>query len=466
MNKNKELEKNTIIISIGKISTQFISFLLLPLYTALLSTQEYGTVDLVTTYVQLLLPIILLQIDQALLRYLIDSRGNNELAKKHVSTTYAFYLFQLFISAFIYFIISNILDNNYAIYLYITLIVTGLSNIALQTARGIGDNTSYSVASFICGVTTVVLNVLFIAVLKMKAEGMLLAGIIGNLSAFIFIFIKDNLLKYMSVKDIDLQTLKKMVRYAIPLVPNALIWWIVNASDRSIVLFFIGASANGVLAVAHKFPTLITTVYNIFHISWTESAALHLKEKDKNIFFSEIFDIVYRIFTAASICLINIMPFVFKYVINIQYEEAYNQIPIYTLASFFNVIIGLYSVIYISEMKTTEIAKTSLYSGIINIVIDLGLIKYVGLFAASISSAVAFGVMAFYRAVDIRKYIKQKINYKVAISSFVMIILSFVSYYISYNVIAYIMLIMSLIYSVVINKKILRKILTGMKILH
>ena len=57
MNREKDLTKNTLIITVGRISTQFVSFLLLPLYTALLSTTEYGTVDLVTTLVQLLIPV-------------------------------------------------------------------------------------------------------------------------------------------------------------------------------------------------------------------------------------------------------------------------------------------------------------------------------------------------------------------------------------------------------------------------
>ena len=51
MSRSKELVKNTAILTIGKMCTQFVSFLLLPLYTALLSTEEYGIVDLFTTYI-------------------------------------------------------------------------------------------------------------------------------------------------------------------------------------------------------------------------------------------------------------------------------------------------------------------------------------------------------------------------------------------------------------------------------
>ena len=74
MNREKELFKNTAIVGIGKISTQVITFFLLPVYTALLSTEEYGIVDLLNTLVMLLVPIISFQIEQAIFRYLVESR--------------------------------------------------------------------------------------------------------------------------------------------------------------------------------------------------------------------------------------------------------------------------------------------------------------------------------------------------------------------------------------------------------
>ena len=66
------LIKNTAIITIGKICTQLITFFLLPLYTSLLSTQEYGIIDLLNTLVSLLVPIVTLQIEQGIFRDLIE----------------------------------------------------------------------------------------------------------------------------------------------------------------------------------------------------------------------------------------------------------------------------------------------------------------------------------------------------------------------------------------------------------
>ena len=48
MDKKKELAKNTVILMVGKILTQFVSFFMLPLYTAVLTPGEYGLVDLIS----------------------------------------------------------------------------------------------------------------------------------------------------------------------------------------------------------------------------------------------------------------------------------------------------------------------------------------------------------------------------------------------------------------------------------
>ena len=86
MNKKKQLAKNTLIIFLGRACTYFISFLLLPLYTSYLTTKDYGIVDLIQTYVTLLVPIITLELEMSIFRYLVDARGNNKDTKKRVES--------------------------------------------------------------------------------------------------------------------------------------------------------------------------------------------------------------------------------------------------------------------------------------------------------------------------------------------------------------------------------------------
>lgn len=78
MTKENTLIKNTIIVTIGKICTQLVSFFLLPLYTALLSTEEYGVVDLLNTLVNLIVPVFIMQMDQGIFRFLIENRDKEE----------------------------------------------------------------------------------------------------------------------------------------------------------------------------------------------------------------------------------------------------------------------------------------------------------------------------------------------------------------------------------------------------
>ena len=81
MSRRKEIVKNTAILTIGKMCTQFVSFLLLPLYTALLSTEEYGIVDLFTTYMALILPLVCWQLDQGIFLFMIDCREDETKTK-------------------------------------------------------------------------------------------------------------------------------------------------------------------------------------------------------------------------------------------------------------------------------------------------------------------------------------------------------------------------------------------------
>lgn len=454
MNKNRELVKNTAIITAGKICTQFISFFLLPFYTSRLTSEQYGTVDLVNTYVQLLLPIFLFQIDQAIFRFLIDSREDEKDITALVSTATSFILVQTAVFSGLFFAVSFLVSIRYKWYLLLDVIAAAVSGVLLQIARGLGDNMTYAVASFLAGLISIVCNILFILAFGMGADAILLSTFIAGLAAAAYVFFRMHLVKYISLSAVSREKLKKLLVYSLPLVPNALSWWLVNASDRTIVTVFLGTAANGILAASHKFSTMFITVYGIFNMSWTESVSLHYADEDKSIFFSDVFSKVYRLFAACCIGIIACMPFVFP--ILIKYPDAYGQIPVYMIAGLFDVLVGLYSVIYIAEKKTAEIAKTSVFAGVINIAVDLALIRHIGLYAASVSSAVAYAVMAIYRHFDVRKYIDHKISYPVFISSLLMIACVTAVYYSGNRLLQLAGLLLAVIYAAVINSGVIR----------
>ena len=463
LSRGKNLVKNTIIITIGKVCTQLITFFLLPIYTALLSTEEYGTVDLLNTLVSLCLPIVTFQIEQALFRRLIDNRDNESEIKNTISTTIFTIILQSLIYLILFCIIAPFIHNDYKYFLATNVIACIFSSIMLQIARGLGDNKKYAIGSFITALITVLLNILFIVVFKWGAYGMLSATLIGNIICSLYIFGAKKIYKYISIKSYSKSILKKLWKYSLPLIPNAISWWIFNSSDRIIVSSFLGIAQNGILSASYKFSSVYITIYNIFNMTWTESASLHINDKDSSEFFSRIINTVFKLFTAICFAIIACMPFIFPIMINEKFGESYYQIPILMLSSLFNVVVGLISVIYIAKKDTKAVAKTSIMSAVINLVVNLGLINFIGLYAASISTLAAYLIMSVYRLHDVKKYITIKLEKKFILSAAIMVVILFISYYINNLYLNIAIILITIIYAWLINKNSINTITNMLK---
>lgn len=159
MNRNQELAKNTVIITVGKVCTQFISFFLMPLYTEVLSAEEYGVVDLVMAYTSLLMPVILLQVDQALFRFLIEVRGDEAGKKKIVSTAVVFALLQSIVAFGLFCVFQGFIKTEYKWFLLLNVLSSIGVNMMLQATRGFGDNITYAFSSFMSAVTQILGNI-------------------------------------------------------------------------------------------------------------------------------------------------------------------------------------------------------------------------------------------------------------------------------------------------------------------
>ena len=463
MEKEKQLIKNTGIITIGKIATQLVTFFLLPLYTFILSTEEYGIVDLLNNCVYLLIPLITFQIEQAIFRHLIEVRENEEEKRKIITTTIIAVLFQCMVYILLFVLISKFIHNDYKYFLATNVIATIFSSIMLQISRGLGDNVNYAIGSFISASGIIVFNVLFIVVFKFGAYGMLTANLIANLLCASYIFIIKKIYKYIDIKQFKKSILKKMLKYSIPLIPNALSWWIINSSNRVIVSSMISVSANGILATANKFSSVYITIYNIFNMAWTESASLYIDSKDRDEFFSNVTNVMLKLFSSICFGIIACMPFIFPIIINEKFAEAYNQIPILMLSSLCNVVLGLTSVVFIAKKNTKIVAKTTILSAIINIGTNLILIKFIGLYAASISTFLAYFVLMIYRYIDAKKYVNIKLEKNLVLKIFVISMILIICYYINNIFLNIISLIIAIIFALVINKKSIKFVMGFLK---
>lgn len=452
MNKNKEFIKNTIILFIGKLATQFISLLLLPLYTHYLLKDDYGTVDLLQTYISLFIPILTLRIDSSVFRFLIDKRNKEDEIINVLSNT----LFILFCVIVITLILGSIIglfvEIKYYLYVLINIIIVMCSSIMLQILRGLGKNKEYSFSSIITATITLLVNILLIVIFKLNASSILVSSIIANFICIIYVIVKINLIKYIHVKKINKHIIKEILRYSFPMIPNSLSWWIVNVSDRTIISLVLGVSINAIYTVSCKFSNILNSIFSIISMAWQESATLYINDSDRDKFFTEMINNIFMVFSTISLIIISFLPFVYNIIIGDSYMSSYNYIPILLYANSWNVLIGLIGGIYIAKKKTKQIASTTIISAILNITINLVLIKFIGLYASCVSTLLSYIIMSIYRYIDCQKYVKLKLNINnIVIFTIIFIFSSYI--YLTKNMILLIInIIIVLIYSIIINR--------------
>lgn len=431
MSKKRELIKNTGIIFISKLCTQFISFLLLPFYTAYLSTGEYGTIDLITTYITLLYPILTVQLEMAAFRYLIDTRDNIDEQKKILSSIVRVLIMITMVLGIIALIALTFINLKYKYLILANIVVCIFSNLFIQVSRGLGKIKEYSVASFITGVSTIILNVILIVFVGLRVEAMLISMMVANLLAMTYLFIKLKLRKLINLKIKDNKLVKELIKYSIPLVPNCVSWWLITVSDRTIISIFMNISANGIYAISNKFSILYLSLFNIFNLSWQESSAKHINDKDSDYYFSEVINTAIKMFASLLIFTVVLLPFVFNFLVNNAYQEAYLYIPILMIASLFNSVAGLYSSIYIAKKLTKEIMVSTLVASIINVVLNLAFINLFGLYAACISTLIAYFILFIYRYFDLKKYLTIKYDTSIIFTIIPILIIAVALYYVN-----------------------------------
>ena len=240
-------------------------------------------------------------------------------------------------------------------------------------------------------------------------------------------------------------------------------WWIIGASDKTVVTWFLGSAQNGILSVSQKFSTVYTTFYSIFNLSWTENATVHKDDSDSVEYYSQIIDTSFRVLSSACIGIIAGVALAFPILVNVKFDESYYQIPIYMLSSLIYSVIGIYSVVYIAFKRTANIARTSMIAAAINFFLNVVMIRYIGLYAASISSVAAYAVMLGIRYFDIQKFIKIRTDKKLVLSVVCMMVLQFVAYYMRNFWVSVINFLIVVLYALYLNRNFMMEILRFIK---
>lgn len=427
MSRGKELIKNTGILMLAKISTQVVSFILLPLYTAILSTEEYGQVDVYTSLTMIIIPFITLQIEMAMFRYFIAEKDNANRIEI-VSSSIAVVLVMTVMASILFWCINCIKPFPYCGYLYAYYLAMTLNTVLLQVCRAKGDNVGYGIATFISSAFAVCLNVVFIAGLRLGVVGILLSSIIAHIISSMYIMMRTNISIYLSVRSISSKRCKEMLNYSVPLIFNQVASWAVNYSDRLIILYYLGESFNGIYSVACKFSNITSTFFGVYNVAWTESVIRSLEDKDGEKYVAKVFEMTFILYTMLVTGILNLLPFFFGVLINEKFSTSYGHVPILLVSMMFSGMAATVGSIYIAFNRTKDVSITTMLAGVTNVVVHLILLKNYRLYAASVSTLVSFGVLFIYRILFVNRFFRLKFELKGIMLQFLILIFAWIAY--------------------------------------
>ena len=285
------------------------------------------------------------------------------------------------------------------LYFFLDTIVLALR----QVVRGISKNMVYSISTVVQAVTEMLLVVVSIKYADMGLIGLLLSFNIAFLAGNLVLITGGSVFSHIKIRQIRKAYIVDMLKYSWPLVPTVLSDWVLSISDRTVITAFISIEATAIYGVANKIPSLLNLIKTTFTYAWQENASLSSDNADKNKYYSSIFQYIFNITVGATAMLIAGTPILFKLFIKGDYSEAYPQIPILFMGFFFSLLSSFYGGIYVANKKTLSMGVTTFTAAVINLTIDLLLIKLIGIYAASISTVAGYLFLFIFRTVDLHK---------------------------------------------------------------
>lgn len=403
ISKNKYLFKNTAIFALGNFATKFISFFLVPMYTNILSTNEYGVLDLIGTLATVLVPFLTFNICEGVMRFSLDEDANHQriLSVAIIGLSFTTVVGLLIIPIAVFFKFQE-----YAVYLYFFVLSMAYSQMFLCYLRGREMLVHYSLGNILHSLSVAGINILFLVVLKRGVNGYLQASIIANSITAVYAFFAGKVYKVFCGFRIDKELALKMLKFSLVLIPNSFMWWIISSSDRIMLTTMVGATANGLFAIAYKIPTLLSTLTNVFNQAWSYSAIREQGTKDEEKYNNAVF---HRLVSVVSVCATGLMlvlkPFIRLYV-GAEYYIAWRYMPVLIIGFVFSTMGSFFATSYTVHKDSMGYLKSGAAGALINLILNFTLIPRYGPMGAAIATAISYIIVYFYRLHDTKKYIR------------------------------------------------------------
>lgn len=396
----KKVVKNSIIYTISGMLTKCFSFFLLPLYTAYLTTEDYGITSLSGSFVATMSFVVAFSLFSAVLRFYIDLKDDPGKLKRFYGTVVVFTL----LSATVWGLLLTLLRVPVSKHLfsgvdYYPIIFLSLASLVFNVQHTIYINIlksqqralHASVLSLTFFLVTVGLNILFVVGFQMGAVGVLIAGLLSDM-LFFMIFLID-MLRTKSIQFcFDWSLLKAALAYSIPIMPHNLSTQISMLVSKILIGGTASLASLGLYSVASQFGNIADTIQGYVDSAYGPwlYERLHAKESEyKNSIraTSKMLGAVIGLF------FLGISLFAQDYIVlflDAEYSNAWKYVPLIVAVFAIKTIYYFYvEVLFYYKKASRLLFMATLSSSLVNIVLSYFLIPAWGVVGSICADAVS-----------------------------------------------------------------------------
>ncbi|WP_426449052.1 lipopolysaccharide biosynthesis protein [Paenibacillus sp. S-38] len=407
----KRLLKEMLVYGLGTFGSKVMAFLLLPLYTHTLSKEEFGFIEMLNTILFLAVPVIGLQISDALYRFLLESK-NEEEKTRYISTGLALILASSLSGVLVYWIWrgSAAWQESREAWIMLLVFAALASAVGKQITRGLGLTRTFAAADMVTTAGTAAGAVFFLAFLDLGVDGFLYSLLLSHTAALVLLVGKGGWWRDIRVSAVSAAYAKRLLAYAIPLLPNLISWWMIQAVDRYVIKAYEGYGEVGLYAVGMKLASIIALLTSVFQMAWQSEAVRMYHSQERDRFFSDIFHMYYVLLSTGIAALLVILKPLLGIMAAPEYASAWKYASLLLLSSLFSGIAGFYGVTYIVTKQTKGAFYSSLIGALVSVMLNLLLIPVIGTIGAAVANLTAFAVMSLVRLRHTRGYMKISVN--------------------------------------------------------
>lgn len=416
MNKYKKLLSNTLIFGIGTFSSKVMVYLLMPLYTALLSKAEYSTADLITQAANLLMPLAAIGMYDGIFRFAIDAGER----KKEVFSSG---ITVLLAGSGIFLLLSPLLwqldyFDGYNWLIVVFVITANIQCAVSYYVRGLGYTKMYALQGIINTALNIALNIVFLVCFDMGVLGYVLSVVVANVLVTLFLIVAMKLHRDFKFKYVTKECVINLLKYSVPMIPTTVFLWVNSVANRFMVAHYCGDDVNGIFAAAYKIPTAITLLTTVFTEAWQLSAVTDADDNDRGAFYSSVFKSYLGLMFMAGSALVAFSKVFTVLLMDESYYDAWQYMPTLIIATVYLALATFLGSVYLVKKKSVLSLLTSMAGAVANIGVTFIMIPYLLDVADPIKAAqgAAFGAIAGYvsvfviRAVNAQSYVKFNIQ--------------------------------------------------------